>query len=370
MAIAIAAVLRIVVVALADGYTPRDVTFFFRWAGQQVLKGQDPLTTLGPNQWNFLPFMPYVFALEIKTGLAWQVAVKLVPVAADLLTVFLVGRLCDDEDAATARLLYALSPVAILVTAWHGQVEPVAVALGLTGMVLAARRAAGSAGVAGVAAGLAAAAKTWPALFLTGILWSLPRRKWPLAVGTAIAVIAAWLAVAVGVLHDRLDRAVSGLTGYRSVTGTWGWSGLLHLTHHLGTGYTGVGIEEAQRVGTVVTVLAMLVVLGAFRTAPAPDVMGAVFLVFIVTTAGFGAQYLLWPVALLCTVWRRRPLALLYMVLATAYLGVFYLWAFPEPQIATGLVWTLEGLSLAVIVSAVLALPWAPGLRPLAWLRR
>jgi hypothetical protein len=367
MAIAIAAGLRLVVVALADGYTPHDVATYFQSAGQQVLKGHDPLVVLPRYQWNFLPFMPYVFALEVKTGFTWQVAVKLAPVAADLLTVFLVGRLCGGKDAANARLLYALSPVAVLVAAWHGQVEPVAVALGLSGMVLAVRGAAGSAGLAG---GLAAAAKTWPVLFLTGILLSLPWRRWPLAVAAAVVALGAWLVVAVVVLHDGFHRAVDGLTGYRSFTGTWGWSGLLHLTHHLGVGYEGAGIDEAQKIGAVVTLLAILAVIGAFRTAPPVDRMAAVLLAFIVTTAGFGPQYLLWPVALLCAVCRRHPVALLYMVLATGYLGVFYLWTFPEVQVGSDQIWTLEGLSLAIMVSAVLALPWPRAGRPLAWLRR
>lgn len=367
IAIAVAAVLRIGVVVLADGHTPHDVADYFQSAGQQVLKGHDPLVVLPRYQWNFLPFMPYVFALEIKTGLTWEVAVKLAPVAADLVTVILVGHLSDQDHSGTARLLYALSPVAILVAAWHGQVEPIAVALGLSAMVLAARGASGS---AGLAAGLAAAAKTWPILFMAGILGSLPWRRWPVAITAAVVALGTWVVVAVVALHDGVHRVFDGVTGYRSLTGTWGWSGLLHLTHHLRSGYTGPGIETAQKIGTLVTAVAILAAIGVFRKAPASDMMAAVLLVFLATTAGFGPQYLLWPVALLCVVCRRRPLTLLYMVLAAAYVGVFYLWALQDRRIGSDLLWTLEGLSLAIVVSAVLALPWSMGGRPLAWLRR
>ena len=367
IAIAVAAALRIGVVALAEGHTPHDVANYFQSAGQQVLKGHDPLVVLPRYQWNFLPFMPYVFALELKTGLTWEVAVKLAPVAADLITVILVGHLSDQDQAGTARLLYALSPVAILVAAWHGQVEPIAVALGLTGMILAARGAAGS---AGLAAGLAAAAKTWPLLFMVPILRSLPWRRWPVAITAAVVALGAWLVAAVVVLHDGVHRVFDGVTGYRSLTGTWGWSGLLHLTHHLGSGYTGPGIETAQKIGTVVTAVAILASIAVFRKAPAPEMMAAVLLAFIATTAGFGPQYLLWPVALLCAVCRDRPFALLYMVLSAGYVGVFYLWALQERRIGSDLLWTLEGLSLAIVVTAVLALPLSLGGRPLAWLRR
>lgn len=369
-AVAMGAALRIVVVALADGYTPRDVSLYFHLAGQQVLKGHDPLVALPRYQWNFLPFMPYVFALEIKTGFSWQVAAKLVPVATDLCTVVLVGRLSSEADASNARLLYALSPVAIMITAWHGQVEPIAVALGLSGMVLAVRGSAKSGGLAGFAGGLAAAAKTWPVLFMIGILSSMPWRRWPWAIGAALAVLGAWLWVAVAVLHDGLHRAVTGVTGYRSITGDWGWSGLLHLTHHLRSGYGGTGIDEAQWIGTVISGLAILAVVRVFRNAGTPDMMAAVFLAFLATTAGFGPQYLLWPVALLCVVCRRYPLSLVYMVLTTGYVGVFYLWTLPEKRVGSDLLWTLEGLSLAIVASAVLALPWTRARWPLAWLRR
>jgi len=48
---------------------------------------------------------------------------KALPVLADLVTIVLVGRLAGHR-AATARLLYATNPLALLVVAHHGQLEP------------------------------------------------------------------------------------------------------------------------------------------------------------------------------------------------------------------------------------------------------
>ena len=65
-----------------------------------------------------------------------------------------------------------------------------------------------------------------------------------------------------------------------------------------------------------------------FRRCSGPDLTVAVLLAFLAVTAGFGAQYLLWPAALLCA--SRRPAGYVYLFLASVYTGVFYLYALPR----------------------------------------
>jgi uncharacterized membrane protein len=79
---------------------------------------------------------------------------------------------------------YAVHSLRLLVVAWHGQVEPTAVALGLAAL-WAARR--GRTGVGGLLLGLAASVKTWPVLFVPGVLRETPRRRWPLLAAVAAA---------------------------------------------------------------------------------------------------------------------------------------------------------------------------------------
>ena len=354
----VAAGIRVVVAALAYGYgfTPNDVYMYFHQAGVDVLHGHDPLTTMRQYQWNFLPFFPYVFAAELKTGLPWAAASKLVPVLSDVANVFLIGLFARDEEAGTARLLYALSPVAVLVSGWHGQVEPTAITLGLLGLLLAR---SGRAATSGAAVGMAISSKTWPVLFVPGMLRGLPLRKWPESLVAAVAVVGFWFVIAVTALGDRASKVVHLVTGYRSLTGVWGWSGLLRYARRVNIGYGGTHghVDAVQHAGTVATVVLFAVVLFLFHRRSPAELTAALLLGFIVTTAGFGPQYLLWPIPLICAVWVARPLPVLYMGLAALYEGLYYLHATPIKHVTAG--WpgiVLEILSLAIELVAFLSI--------------
>jgi len=76
-------------------------------------------------------------------------------------------------------------------------------------------------------------------------------------------------------------------------------------------------------VGTYLTVLVLAGVLWLWRRADPVDLASAVLLAFLVVTAGFGAQYLLWAVPFLVarpTRWFPLALALATTWAATGYL--------------------------------------------------
>jgi hypothetical protein len=365
----VAAGIRVAVAALAYGYgfTPNDVYIYFHQAGADVLHGHDPLTSMRQYQWNFLPFFPYLFAAEQKIGLPWAAASKLVPILSDVANVYLIGFFARrDDEVGTARLLYALSPVAVLVSAWHGQVEPTAITLGLVALLLARSGRPATAAASGAAVGLAISSKTWPVLFVPGVLLALPRRTVAQYLGAAAQTLAAagavvgfWFAVAVVALGDRFSKALHLITGYRSLTGTWGWSGLLRYAKRVNIGYGGTHghVDAVQHAGTVATVILMLVVLVLYRRRTPADMTAALLLAFIVTTAGFGPQYLLWPIPLLCAVGLGRVLPAAYMALAALYEGLYYLHATPIKHVTTG--WpgaVLEILSVAIELVALLSI--------------
>jgi hypothetical protein len=355
ISLGIGLILRIVVVALAKGHTPHDVAVSFQKVGASVVHRVDPLTALPAHQWNFLPFSDYLLAAEFKTGLAWQIAVKLLPVACDVATIALLGAFARPAWRDTARLIYALSPLAILVSAWHGQIEPIAVMLGLCALLLARRgRAVG----AGIVLGAAVASKTWPLLFAPGVFRDLPRSRWWQAAAAAVAVVAVLLASIPPVLHGSIRHDLKIILGYRSFVGSWGWSGILRYLHVTGAGYSGPQIDTYQHVGTLLTAVTLAVVLVAFRRCPGPDLTVALLLAFLAVTAGFGPQYLLWPAALLCA--SQRAAGYVYLLLASAYTALFYLYAFPRGENFTG--WPgalLQLCSIALIIAAVAAMPWS-----------
>jgi hypothetical protein len=351
---------RVLMVGLSNGHTPRDVATYFQQAGKLVEAGRDPLTQQPRFQWNFLPLMPYVFAVEGHLGPSWELAGKAAPVLADVAITLLLGRLALGPDSRRVPLLYALCPVPILVTGLHGQVEPVSLALGLGALLLARqRRAVGS----GLLLGLAVATKTWPVLLAVGPLRETPVRRWWRLVLPAAAVLVALLLSIPAFLHDSLRAAIQVLVSYRSFTGAWGWSGILNFSGVSRAGYTGAGVDTVQHVGTVLAVVAVAAAVVGFWRAGAVAVTAAALLAVLAVTAGFGVQYLLWPVPFVLLL--RRRTGLVFTALASVYAAyVYHLVADGTPARPALAIQVQQWASLPVIVAALAALPWYRRRRP------
>ncbi len=94
----------------------------------------------------------------------------------------------------------------------------------------------------------------------------------------------------------------------------------------------------------------------AFRRIDGRDLAAAPLLVVLAVTAGFGVQYLLWPVPLLIarggrTVWW-------YLWPASLYAAYAYLRLLTLPTEGHGDQVLQTGLSLLVCLGAVISLPW------------
>ena len=352
-AVLIALGLRLAMAVLARGYTPEDVAVCFQDAGRLVLAGRDPLTQLPRYQWNFLPLMPYAFAAEIRTGVPWSLAAKLAPIAGDLAVTALLGRLVPGRGSGTAPLLYALCPVAVLVSAVHGQVEPVALALAIGALRCAQR---GATVRCGLLAGLAVATKTWPVLLVFGMLRETPVRLWwRLLLPLGAVPLGLLLSVRL-FLHDSVWAAVERLVSYRSLVGVWGWTGILNFFGIAGSGFAGPDVDRFQRIGAALLVVAMACVV-LLRAPGAIALTAAILLTFLVVTAGFGVQYLLWPMPYVIAL--RRPSGLVFAVVASCYTTFVYLIVIPHPQ-AHWLTAIEQWACVPVILSALLALPSGP----------
>jgi hypothetical protein len=355
-------IVRAAIVFLAYGHTPHDVAVGNFSAVQAILHGRDPLTTLRRETWNFLPFCAYVSAAAAKTGLSWQYAAKLVPVAFDLATIVLVGEFARPAGRRrNSQLLYALSPVAVFISAWHGQLDPIAVFLGLSALLLARQQRAAA---AGIVLGLAVAAESWPVLFLPGVLLCCPVRRWWQVIASAAAMLAGLALVIPLVLHGSLAKALQRLLGYRGYSGTWGWSGLLRYARLTAAGFTGHHVVAVQRLGTMLIILAVVAVIIVFRRRPPEDVSVATILALLVTSAAVGPQYLIWPAALLYAA--RRPAGYVYLTLSSVYVVLFYVYAFPRGESYSS--WpgvALEVISIGIEISAAASIPWRrTGSRP------
>jgi Glycosyltransferase family 87 len=346
--IAIAAVLRVVFALMTSSrtYVPPDVASYFRATAVAVLHGRDPLMVLPGREWNFLELMPYVHALELRSGLPWLLAVKIAPVSADVVLVWIVARLAGG-NGRTRALQYAVNPLSLLVASLHGQVEPVALALALGGYLLLRKDRPV---LAGLLLGAAVAAKTWPILILIAVLpLRQPRRAGKLLAGSAVVPVAC-LASGALFLHLYIPRALARLVSYAGYVRTWTWSGAYISLGRNAAGY----YSPLAGIGSVLVVAGVAAALWLLRHHP-PDVrMLGVLAAFCVCTAGFGVQYLMWvlPLAIVLSDRWRLP----YVIAAAGWAAIAYLAPFGPVatlQYLRGLSWLPAGLLLAIIVEQV-----------------
>jgi hypothetical protein len=347
VSVALAAALRVTFALMTSTrFTPRDVAVYFRATAEAVLHGHDPLMTLPGREWNFLELMPYVHALELKSGLPWVVAVKIAPIAADLVLVWIVSRLAGAEGR-TRALQYAVNPLSLLVVSLHGQVEPVALALALGGILLLRRERPV---LAGVLLGAAVAAKTWPVVILVAVLpLREPRRAARIVAGSAVVPVMC-LAPGVLFLNTNVPHAISRLISYSGFVYNWTWSGTWEILGHRGTGYNSP-LSGPASLFIVAGVAATLWLLR--RHPPEARALGGLAAV-LVCTAGFGTQYLFWVLPLtiaLSARWRNQ-----YVIAASAWAALAYLT--PLRTIATrdyliGLSWLPAALLVAIITEQV-----------------
>jgi hypothetical protein len=347
---------RVASAGLSYGHTPRDVAVYFHRAGAAVLKGENPMTHLPKFEWNFLPPMPYVFAAEIKSGLPWEIATKIPPIAADLVVIVLLAKLALAERSRLVALLYALCPLTVLVSGVHGQVEPILLALGLGAFLLIRQRRPG---LGGLLLGLAIACKTWPVLLGLGLLRDTPvRRWWRVIAGAAIIPIVFIFSVPL-LLNDSLRNVLRVMTSYRSYAGIWGWVGVLHVFKLAGSGYQGSKVELFQKLGTPILAITIIAVIIFFRKVDGIALTAAVLLAFLAVTVGWGVQYMLWPVPFVLLMYRRGGLAYLGAASGFAiYTYMFFLPVIPHwTHGRKGVAVYVLG-SLVVIACAIWAMPW------------
>jgi hypothetical protein len=295
VALAVGAALRVVVMLLAaaDTAQPYDFAHDFPDAADAVRAGLEPTTHLRYGGWHYLPFLAYVLAgqreLGEALGLSWNVAGRVVPVLADLALIPLIAKLAGDRGRLRA-LQYACLPLAVLVSADHGQFPPIVLLFAVAALVCAR---GGRAHLAGLLIGLSVTGGTWSALLVPGVVLTLSGVRHRV---TVLAWLVAVPAICLASSAVFLDTAWSGLVGLakaimstRPVVGDWGWTAVV----------TG-GAERVDpalgHIGTPILLAALLAAAWWWRRSDPVALTVALLLVFLIVTYRLGAQYLLWPV--------------------------------------------------------------------------
>jgi hypothetical protein len=230
-----------------------------------------------------------VQSLEQVTGVPFRFWFRLLTTIAYLTSVVLVWQL----STAKAAMYYALCPAAIMISGFHGNSDPLIVAMLLASVY--AVECKDRPKLAGVLYGIALSIKVWP-LFLV-LAFMLGLKTWRTRLyfgGLALATV-----VVLALPHILADPRliITTVMGYRSrVICDWGlsrWSSYVRI---------GVPVTFAA--------IAIAVVYLRKRQASLTCMIGSSILVFLVLTPGFGVQYLAWILYHLHILERWYPLVL------------------------------------------------------------
>lgn len=342
----VALALRLIAVLVCDGNVA-DVRRYHKVATHVLDVSPNPYLTRG-----LYPYPPVWvwFEAAAEWGArrdlgSFPVLVKLPVVAADLLIVWLLLR--GAPRPRRAAWVYALHPVAVLVTGVHGQFEALCLAPLLFALDAHDR---GHLDASALALGLAIAVKSFPVLVLPLALLSpgVPARWGARLRYAALCLAPMTLLLIPYALHD-LGALRRELFGYGGVA-DFGWIALYRGWHWLATGELWA---STPRHWPLAIPFAKAVFLAAYVALLAATWRGAVrlglrelalvtFLAFQVLYGALSVQYLLWVVAL--AAWRPDRWMLAHGALATLAATAFY--AFLAPGVL--LPGALEGMARQV----------------------
>lgn len=242
--------------------------------------------------------------LEDVSGIPFRFWFRLLTVIAYLASVLLVWRLAT----AKAAIYYALCPAAIMISGFHGNSDPLIVALLLASIYVAERegRPALCGAVSGMLYGMALSIKVWP-LFLV-LAFMLGLKSWRARFYFCALASAAVVALAFPHILADPRLIVSTVLGYRSRRCEWGLSRW--------PDYVRFGVPVAfAAVGAAVLYLRK-------QNASLAYMVGSSILVFLVLTPGFGVQYLAWILPF-CFLFGGRVTAAVYAT-SSIFLAVIY----------------------------------------------
>jgi hypothetical protein len=354
----VAAVLRLTTVLACDRLVA-DVLRYHRVGTHLLDVSWNPYAA--PRLYPYPPVWMLVEAgsewLARHLGWSFAVIVKLPVVAADVLIVLLLAR-WGGALASRAAWLYALSPVALLITGAHGQFEALPLLCVLLALQLHARGHHDRSALA-LAAGIAL--KSFPVLLLP-VFWArLPDAASRARYATlAVLPVAALLAPFAVADASALRRELVGYGGIAD----FGWIGVLRGLQWLTTGTLRRSLADQWPVAVPVSKVLFLagyagLLALTWRIRARLDATLAALVVLLAFSVFYGAlsaQYLLWVVPLGCLLAPR--MAMWHGALAGVGLVGFYeflapgvLWPAPGllPPSLAGVLWVSGALATLVV---------------------
>jgi len=256
--------------------------------------------------YNHPPLMSWLLAglnaVEAGTGWPYPFLLRLAPILADAGSTFVIWFLLQRRrhpHALALTLLCCLNPLSFLISAYHGNTDPVFLFFVLMAVLLAESRRTFW---AGLVFGLSCCVKIVPFIFLPVFwFWLQDRREKSVFLGAALVFPLVVYLPAFLLAPSFFFRNVFQYSG---IAGIWG-IGHLILEGFVAAGLLPKALDVALAVLSCLVLFTLpLFVTGAmYFSAKAvatrrADLIEGMFFVaafFLVLTPGFGVQYLLWP---------------------------------------------------------------------------
>ena len=232
-------------------------------------------------------------------GIHFPFLLRLPGIVADFLAVLVLLRISkiDVRIPTWALALFALSPVSLMVSGFHGNTDPVMVLLLICAVWMCLRDRPV---LAGLFFALSCQIKIVPLLLLPAFLffWWSQHKSRGFVISGVVATCLLWL-------EPLLNFPVlfaKNVLAYGSYWGTWGITYLLRLTGlHDFSRLSFFDLEPAQNI--IVTVMKLIIVIAALwiawqrrhaRSRAFVESLGYTWLVFFMFAPGVGPQYLVW----------------------------------------------------------------------------
>ena len=307
--------------------------------GQSILAGEPKWSTKLPAGYVIAPAM---YWLSMRTGIPDYVGQKLPAIAGDIFAALLLFAIARRQKHPRPWLwpaIYLLNPVTVMLSAYHGNVDPLLAALMLWALDLRWRER--SLAVGAVLA-VAITIKPTAVLALPVLLLPLARRG-VLRASLAVLLTSAAICLPFALVNPMFARV---LITYSGNYGNWGIPLVLRQSERVlrQLGHQNAGVVTALKIANDFVasygrylLLAILIAWFAYvlrRAAPttfsqSARLLAATYLLFYVFATGFGAQYL--------------SLALPFLLIASVRWTAVYLGVLSPFLVGTFLLATLPG---------------------------
>ena len=283
-------------------------------------------------------FASLLCRISAKDPLVFATLLRLVCIAADVAVVASLLRWrakLGNRPAWWALILFAASPVSLMVSGFHGNVDPIMIAVLFFAVVAAAHE---KPILCGLLFGLASNVKIVPIVLAPVFIffWLARSGAWRFAVASGTVMLAGWSWPLLMCPREYIHNVF----GYGSTWGVWGITYLFHLSGSPDMQTIDFkGLSAAQNL--IATVLKCVLIggialVGWLRRKAAPSefaaTLGIAWLVFFAFAPGVGVQYMVWAAPFLLLLSARS-----YAVITAA--STVFLFAFYQSTSETPFPW-------------------------------